>query len=224
MAIKRFGLFISLLIWGPSALSSFITNDWITEVITGADMSQMHVWAIFEDRSWDRGRWRTQSRVDLPFLEGEGMSGAAFGRRQDWALYQQGYTLGNISEVDGRRLGAWTLYNNTGRAMTRLIISGLSGGILFDTLPGDSDSLGGVGRAFTPFPGSLDVTAYYRWPVEDEMFGRLVIDFDDVLSGDNGMMQFWADTDKIGSVPEPSTILLVGTGLIGMLFSRKRKA
>jgi hypothetical protein len=222
----RLGLFFSLLFWGTSAFSNLINAIGITDVITGADMSGMMVRAIFEDSSRDRGVWQTLSTVDLPFLEGEGMSGAASGRRQDWTLYQQGYTLGNESEIDGDLLGAWTLYNNTGVDMSRLVITGLTGGIVFDTLFGQIDSLGGVGREFTPFSGSPDVTARYRLPIADELYGRMILNFDEPLSGDSGVMRFWADTDRItisSSVPEPSTYLLMGVGLLGMVLARRVK-
>jgi hypothetical protein len=221
LAMGRISLLISLLFWGSSAFSTAITNDKIVDVITGADMAGMHVYALFDNGANDNGRWRPLTRVDLPFLEGEGMSGAAFGGNKPWVLHQQGYTLGNVSEINGRLLGAWTLYNNTGVGMSALFIDAIVGDIVFDTVFGDPESAGGVGRPFTPFPDSPGVNAFYTRPMYDGLYGGLVLRFDESLSGDGGMLKFWADTDKISSIPEPSTLLLLGVGLIGMLVRYK---
>jgi hypothetical protein len=62
------------------------------------------------------------------------MSGAASGRILVWTLYPQEYSLDNESVIDGDLLGAWTLYNNTEVDMSRVVIKGMTGCIVFDTL------------------------------------------------------------------------------------------
>lgn len=185
--------------------------------MTGAEMDGMVVIAEFSDGFAEAQLWED---ID-PY------SGGVFG--SGWSLTESGDTFG----------GLWTLtrddtYQN--RELTRIWIDALTGGTVFDTSfgIGFGGEFGTEGSALgwtfdvQSAPCNLKIEVTYsdmvslnaQEPVGD-IFRYLKISFTNpggFAAGDT--LTFIADTDKV--VPEPSTLLLLGAGLIGV-FALRRK-
>lgn len=185
-------------------------------IITGADMEGMNVTAFFNGTS-ETAVWATTS-TDASVASGEGFAGAAAGT--GWGLRQQGFTLGNFVPGQGA-LGVWTATNNTGFDITSLVIDASAGNIVFDQFfdmeftPGSD-----IGRSFLSGTDFIASSAVYSDPVSDpDLFGTLTINFTNGFANTNSF-QFLADTDKLAEVPDPSSGLLLGLGLVGLLVRR----
>jgi len=156
----------------------------------------------------------------------------------------------NDGEFDG--YGTFTLTLTGGVADSASQVSGLTGTLQFDqdpgynNLPGGISSFGGIfAESFYLFydaaSGLLDLSTD---PTLTSMlsvsvgstFDLLAIQpltdltgnyfaFDTITGTIDGLLvDFSTDELAYAAVPEPSTILLLGTGLIGVAFLRRRKA
>lgn len=194
----------------------------ITEFETfGNTMDGMTVRAFFTDGSSETAVWADTGIV----------SGAAGGT--GWELSESGDTfLG----------GTWVLSNLTGLGMTRLLLDGGPGGIVFDRTFGGLIGTDGsaLGSDFTVTAGvaALDITATYRDhvavtpdPPVNDIFRRLDIQFTSSGGFPSGTasLSFRADTDNIEpggeivEIPEPSTLAMVGLGALGFVGCRRRR-
>ena len=140
---------------------------------------------------------------------------------------------------------SWILDTTSGN-INYVIINALSGNAVFDVGNPEKDSNGDPifgtpgskwGIAFgyqldnydQKVASSVDIGVTYSLqvgvggadPVGD-LYGQLKIDFDDPFTSTDRLI-FVADTDTIAPVPEPSTMLLLGLGLAGLIgYNRKR--
>ncbi len=213
MLIRTTGLFAALLLWASSA-TAYLINP----IITGADMAGMNVTAFYNGGSQSAIWGMTSANAGVP--EGEGFAGAASGT--GWSLSQQGYTEGNLSLINpGQVLGAWTLTNGTGFAITSVQIDALVAGIVFDNLFGSEGTPGSsTGREF--LPESPSASAIYAAPFSaPDLFGSMTITFANGGLASGTSMRFLADTDAV--VPEPATLFLFAVGLLGVLLARTRR-
>ena len=193
-----------------------------TEALTGfatyGDMMKgMTVIATFSDRPEDTQLWADTASG----------SGGVYGSGSNWSLIVSGDTF-----VD-----QWTLTVSNGSSLTNLFLDAGTGNAVFDVLNGDHASPGSAnGKPFNTTAYAGPLTATYAdlvgigGKVYDDLYRTLKLDFGD--SGFSGSMTFTADTDNLSipgdlnpanPVPEPATMLLLGTGLMGIAgFGRKK--
>ncbi len=152
---------------------------------------------------------------------------------------------------DPDRLATWEF--EAAKPVSSLTIDAISGGFVFDILaiwddvwgPTDFPNTDGSGdgwwqeNSFTSDATSgYSTTNYFSWEFFDpitingqpalDLYGGLTINFDNPNTGRiehmTGAFSFGVDTDKVTPVPEPATMMLVGTGLLGIIgASRRRK-
>jgi hypothetical protein len=130
--------------------------------------------------------------------------------------------------------GQWTL--NAETPISRVVIDALSGFVAFDVFedvehtPGSS-----IGRVFEVLnynPQAPDILATFIDLVavtgespKNDLYRHLQIDFSTPFSG---QLKFFQDTDmlienrNLNPVPEPASLLLLGTGLLAAARSRRR--
>jgi len=217
-------LFVSLL-FAANVMAYSVSYDagttYNTQALTdystyGDQMDGMTVQANFTD-----GSSQTQIWSDTASNSG-GVSGT------NWSLSLAGDTFGS-----GWPLMLWLDDIN----LASLFIDAGTGDTVFDVMNDYSDFGSPNSANGRPFhtTSSADIAATYsdRVMVDNTFYGDLYrtlsLDF-----GPNGLstgFTFYADTDSlqyagdinpVNPVPEPATLLLTGTGVLGLVFMRKR--
>lgn len=201
-----------------TALTTFKTD--------GADMAGMSIQATFTDGTSQALVWSADTTTAA--TNDGGVSG-----------------LFSLSVAGDTFFHDWMLTNNNDSGIASMLIDAGQGDAVFDTILSPSGTLNSKGgRPFTVRSGSdnLEIEATYMDEValsgsapEGDIFRILQIDFTNENGFSNGTpLSFIADTDSleipgdiqpIGNtrpVPAPNTMLLLGTGLLG-IFGMSRK-
>jgi hypothetical protein len=187
-----------------------------TSVTTGATMGGMNVTAFFNN-----GTLQTVPWVGAGLGNG-GASGTG------WSLSQSGDT----------DFAPWSLINNTGLGLTRLVIDGGPGKTIFDRTFGGMEGTPGtsLGQDFQVTSGQQstdnilaiyhDQVAVVPNPPVGDIFRSLDINFQNTGGFASGRtLGFLADTDSTvdvlfplpGIIPEPGSLLLFGVATLGLV-------
>ena len=189
---------------------------------TGAMMDGMTVTATFNDATQQTLYWADT------VVDAGGVNGIT-----NWSLNMSGDTFS----------GYWNLLVDASLTLTNLFIDAGTGDTVFDVIYGSGDlndyhSPGSaLGRPFTTaYIGDLTATYRDRVAVGGYLYGdlyrTLTLDFGSNGFSGNMDLNFTADTDNLkiagdikpaNPVPEPATLLLLGTGLIGLAGSQRKK-
>lgn len=191
---------------------------------TGSMMNGMKVTAFFADATSQPATWGTTGAD----------AGGAFGT--GWSLIESGDTFG----------GAWTLSNDSGKAITKVLIDAGPGDTVFDIDWGvNGGEEGTVGSALGLRLGNvvngngLDIVATYtdrvavspNAPVGD-LWRFLEIAFDNAGGYGSGRidtraLSFWQDTDNLkfsGDLATPlPTAAAMGLSMLGLAGLRRRR-
>lgn len=190
----------------------------------GNNMAGMVITAFFANGTTNIVTWKTD----------EGAVGAG------WSLTLDDYNKSTYTDTVA--VGAlWTLdVTNSNLTLDKIVINGTPGNTVFDYINWPAETPGsafGWPIDWTRYAGSAtntDFTATYSTPVKllnelsphYDIYSTLTIDFNDSsrFSSDH-VLKFYADTDNTinAPVPEPITLVLFGTGLIGLAGSRIRR-
>jgi hypothetical protein len=200
---------------------ALLSTSWISQAnliqnITGADMDGIKVTLTY-------GNGATSSQIWAANGAQSGIVSSYNGNGKGWSLTQNGDTIG---ENDPSVLpGYWTL-TSVGRNIKSLLIEGLYGNIVFDNLFGNANVNGsGAGREFTYTDNSVTAAFSDQYDNQADLYGSMLltgtIGSNDYLLRSNTSMQFLIDTDE---VPEPSTIFILMSGLLGLMVTRKKRA
>ena len=200
--------FVEGTLYNTEALTGYQTH--------GDDMDGMKIIATFSDATQQTLFW-ADTAVDAGGVTGTG-----------WSL---GVNVDTFLE------DAWTLrFNSPSLTLTNLFIDAGKGDTVFDVVYGSNASQGSAfGKPFnTGYNGDLTATYRDRVAVGGILYGDLyrTLNLDFGSNGFGGVMNFTADADNLkfagdiepaNPVPEPATLLLLGTGLIGLAGSQRKK-
>lgn len=194
-----------------------VTDEIYQFTVRGDDMVGLEVTAYFDDASSEVAIW--------------GATGVAAGAASGtgWALSLVGDTFVN----------PWELLNNSGKGMTRLVLNGVPGDVIFDKIYEPfltENSQRGLEFAVVSGGDDLDIEAIYRNRVavppaapQDDVFAVLDLNFVNqggLASGARALL-YMADTDKaeMRAIPLPAAVWS-GMALLGGLgiARRMRKA
>jgi hypothetical protein len=205
---------------------ALLSTSWISQAnliqnITGADMDGIKVTVTYGNGATSSQIWAAtgpQSGMASWFNSSNNTNNG-----KGWSLTQNGDTIG---ENDPSVLpGYWTL-TSVERNIKSLLIEGLYGNIVFDNLFGNANVNGsGAGREFTYTDNSVTAAFSDQYDNQADLYGSMLltgtIGSNDYLLRSNTSMQFLIDTDE---VPEPSTIFILMSGLLGLMVTRKKRA
>lgn len=220
---KKILLAASLLIAAGTSSAALVVTD---SSVTGADMAGLEVSVTFANGVTETAVWEVVNDTPVSVSSGdvsvdaEVLSGGAFG--SSWALTQGGFTLGAID--NGSPFGDWELSNLTSsEAIIALSLNGMPGGVVFDIVPGEKDSITGeITMEVTPgsksglhYVASDDSTGEYSNQLDsafEDLFWQLDVRFDTGIAAGQTVTYF-ADTDLV-EVPAPSALALILGGIV----------
>jgi hypothetical protein len=176
----------------------------------GDDMVGMSVKASFANNTNQTVFWQATGP----------QAGAALGT--DWSLSLSGDSFNSN----------WTLSNSTGVPMISLLIDPFPGETVFDTLdtfttpPNTPGSENGAAEFADPLTGTytnlVGIIGDASSPYGD-LYQLLEVTFGPNYLASGDRVTFIADTDSIGIVPIPGSVLLLGSGLLGLVGFRFRR-